>query len=481
MNHPSRRDFIRTAVAAAAGLSLHGHPVFSAAVQKKRRPNILLLFPDQHRFDFIGANRALPMRTPNLDELARRGSCLTNATCPSPLCAPSRACLASGKDYDRCGVPDNKTGYPLDRSTFYRLLRESGYHVSGFGKFDLHKGFDTWGVDGRHLLSEWGFSSGMDSAGKWDAISSYRRGNTPKDPYMFYLQQKSLVETHVTDYLKRQGRKELVAVFPTPLPEEAYCDNWIAANALKRMQQFPKDRPWFLMVSFAGPHNPWDITTRMDGICRDRTFPPPNGNTEFPAERLQAVRQNYAAMVENIDRWLGLFIDGLKARNELDDTMIVWSSDHGEMLGDHNLWHKSVPYRPSVGVPFVAAGPGMRSGWSSPALVSTMDLAATFLDVACIPVPSDMDSRSLKSLLTGQTDSHREFVRSGLGQWRMVFDGRYKLIRGYAAPDETRDGVAGDGRNRGGLFLFDLDSDPMENENVAEKHPRIVDRLVRCL
>ena len=104
----------------------------------KKRPNILFLFPDQHRFDWTGLNHSLPVRTPHLDRLAKRGVYCPNAVCPSPLCAPSRAALASGKEYSRCGVPDNFTNnYPVEQTTFYTKLRDSGYHVMGCGKFDL--------------------------------------------------------------------------------------------------------------------------------------------------------------------------------------------------------------------------------------------------------------------------------------------------------------------------------------------------------
>ena len=102
------------------------------------RPNILFLFPDQHRFDWLGS-AGIPVPTPNLDALAGRGVRFTHAITPSPLCAPARACLAAGREYGSCGVADNAVDYPIDQTTFYTLLRDSGYHVIGCGKFDLAK------------------------------------------------------------------------------------------------------------------------------------------------------------------------------------------------------------------------------------------------------------------------------------------------------------------------------------------------------
>ena len=108
----------------------------------------------------------------------------------------------------------------------------------------------------------------------------------------------------------------------------------------------------------------------------------------FPEERHVRIRQNYSAMIENIDRWLGIFQDRLRDRGDLDNTVVVYSSDHGEMLGDHGRWGKSVPYQASAGVPLVMAGPGIAQGVRSDALVSLMDLAATFIDYADMPVSS---------------------------------------------------------------------------------------------
>lgn len=463
MRKQTRRDFLKT-VGTAAAFSLSA-PVIRAgaaigASSSAKRPNIVFFFPDQHRFDWLGTNPKLPVRTPNLNRLAKEGVRFTRAFCPSPLCAPSRACLASGKEYDRSRVKNNGYDYPLDQPTFYTMLRNSGFHVAGVGKFDLHKKTQDWGLDGSRLVKEWGFSEGIDNAGKWDAIRS--GAEKPKDPYMAYLHGRGLAETHVADYQKRRSYS---ATFPTPLPEEAYCDNWIGNNGVQLLRDFPREKPWFLMVNFAGPHNPMDVTERMHKRWRGVDFPQPNNCKQFDADTHVKIRQNYSAMVENIDRWLGITIQEVEKRGELEDTLIVYSSDHGEMLGDQNRWGKSLPYQPSVGVPLVVWGSGVARGIVSDALVSTVDLAATFLDFAGIAVPEQMDSRSLKPLLTGKTRSHREYVLSGLNDWRFVFDGQYKLIQ----------------TNGKKPVLYDLVSDPPENDNVAERSVKHVERLARLL
>ncbi len=461
----TRRDFLKTIGAiTGSGAALQASASETETGRSQRPPNILFFFPDQHRFDWIGTTPEIPVRTPFLDALGQRGVRFTQAICPSPLCAPARACIAAGKEYTRCRVPSNGTDYPLDQTTIYTLLRNTGYHTTGCGKFDLHKASATWGLDGKHLVDEWGFSDGIDNAGKWDAYNS--GAEVPKDPYMAFLYQKEWAKIHLDDFKKRR-KKSYEGTFPTPLAEEGYCDNWIGQNGLRLLEKVPKGKPWFLQVNLTGPHAPMDITRRMDKHCRDHDFPQPNRSTQFDAKIHNAIRQNYSAMVENIDRWLGLYIEALEKRGELENTLIVFSSDHGEMLGDHNLWGKSKPHQPSIGVPLTIAGPGVQPGIVSDALVTTMDLAATFLEYGNISIPSDMDSRSLGSLMQGKQKTHREAIFSGLGKWRTVFDGQYKLVTGYGKTGEPR--------------LFDMLADPLENDDIAGKDAGRVKRMMELL
>ena len=428
-------------------------------ITSSKRPNILFFFPDQHRFDWLGTNPDIPVRTPYLDRLANEGVLFRKAITPSPLCAPARACLASGKEYDRCRVESNGVDYPINQTTFYTLLRESGYHVAGCGKFDLHKATLDWGLDGKRLIKEWGFSDGIDNEGKWDAITS--GSEEPKGPYMDHLHQEGLVETHVQDFMKRREIGGVVATFPTPLPEEAYCDNWIGMNGFKLMAKFPQGKPWFLQINFTGPHTPLDITERMKKLCFGIDFPQPNQCSKLSPEQHVAIRQNYSAMVENIDWWIGVYLEELAKRGELDNTLIVYSSDHGEMLWDHDMTGKSKPHQPSVGVPLIVRGPGIRQGVVNDMPATTLDLTATFLEyaktngrlrlTANVSQPDGVDSLSLKSFLEGKVESHREYVLSGLGKWRIVFDGRYKLIRGFTEEP----------------LLFDLEKEPFENVSIA--------------
>ncbi len=432
-----------------------------------KQPNILFFFPDQHRPDWLGCNPGLPVRTPNLDRLCTHGIRFTNAFTPSPVCSPARACLATGRDYHRCGVRNNGQNTPLSSPNYYRYLRSAGYEVAGVGKFDLHKPDHDWGLDGSMLLHEYGFTGGIDNEGKGDAISTYRdNGMSPKGPYMQFLKDLGLAERHLAMYqphLDKPGWLNFPAV--TDLPDEAYCDNWVAANGMRALREFPQGKPWHLVVNFVGPHGPFDVTANMRSRWENVIIPPPVDNAEPEAEVILARRQNYAAMIENIDDHVGRMIDLVKQRGELDNTVIVYSSDHGEMLGDHGRWAKSVWYTPSSGVPLLVSGPGIRSGACSDALVSLHDLAATFLDYARAEPLPEADARTLRDLLEGRCPAHREHVISGLNNWSMIFDGRYKCVtRVDAAP-----------------ILFDIQEDPHELTDVAGTRPHLVRQLVEKL
>jgi len=426
------------------------------------KPNLLLLFPDQHRFDWLGA-AGMPVPTPNLDALAGRGVRFTRAITPSPLCAPARACLAAGREYDSCRVPDNGVDYPADQATVYALLRDGGYHVMGCGKFDLAKQGMTWGVDGASRWAQWGFSDGVDNEGKWDGINSYRSDPAgPKGPHLAYLERIGQAGAHLADYDARRG--DPFATFPTPLSEDAYCDNWIAQQGLELLRRAPKGRPWFLQVNFNGPHGPWDITARMEADCRHWTgFPPPIG-LHGDEEAHEAVRQNYSAMVANIDRWVGVLLDELRERGELDNTLVVYSSDHGEMLGDHGAWGKCKAWQQSIGVPLIVAGPGVRGGVIVDGPATTLDLTATFLDFAGLEGPEGMESVTMRPILDGRAAGGRECAISGLRDWRVVFDGRKKLVIGR----EMR-------------RLYDLDRDPEELTDVSDSEPDTLKRLMNEL
>src|SRR5665213_3068796 len=154
----TRRDFLKAsgaaAVLAGAGAAMPKELMAqsSSGGAAPRPPNILFLFADQHRFDWLGTTPGLDVRTPNINALAAQGIRFSNAICPSPLCAPSRACVALGLEYERTRVPVNEADMPLDLINVYQVLRQAGYYLGGCGKFDLQKGTGQLGRDGKSRL-----------------------------------------------------------------------------------------------------------------------------------------------------------------------------------------------------------------------------------------------------------------------------------------------------------------------------------------
>lgn len=472
-------------------------------------PNILLILTEHHRGDWTAFNPAVPVRTPTIEHLGRDGVFFSQALCPSPLCVPSRVCLAAGREYDHCDVIDNQQCYPLHHETFYELLRrEAGYHTMMCGKFDLVKPLHAFQRDGGRtfadhpaltrgwepaarewatsgdFMTRWGITDGIDNGGKYDGVGTYRKGKV--GPYLDYLEGRGLAEAHVRDYRRRSW----FSCRPCPLPDEAYCDNWIARQARALLERAPGDRPWFLQVNFNGAHNPWDITARMraDMDARDPRYPRPYKVPFFLRKRHNKVRQNYSAQVENIDQLVGDLLDYLASTDQLAHTLVAYSADHGEMLGDHNQAGKRFPWHASANVPLAIHGPGVRPRGVVAAPVESLDLVGTFLDYAGVPVPATMDARSLRAYLEGREDIlPRETATSGFYGWRVAFDGRYKLVAGFAESrwklrfggryfQSKRKKVAAEP-----VTLYDLQADPRETTDVAPDHPAVVERLLASL
>ncbi|MGF1633150.1 MAG: sulfatase [Phycisphaerae bacterium] len=433
-------------------------------------PNILFLFPDQWRWDWLGCEQSpygrVPVRTPNIDALAARGMRFTQCRTNSPLCAPGRACLATGRRYHRQNVPDNGTDLDPAIPNVFQALRAAGYRVATSGKNDLHKKTTFKGLTGwTRLLGQYGFTEAVDQSGKLDANSNGR--DRPNCSYTSHLHAQGLMGPYCADYDRRHKEASYTtAGWPGPLPRRHYTDDFCGQKAMDLLGHLPADNPWMLWVNFPGPHDPWDppaeLAARYDGI----NFPPPVSPKgrygDQSAVNHDRIRRLYAAECEGIDEWVGRLTDAVAARGELEHTLIVFASDHGEMLGDHGRFTKHVPEEGSVHVPLILAGPGVQPGVSE-ALVELIDLAATCLDIAGVDPLPEADARSLVPTLEGRGQDHRALQVSELLQWRSGFDGRWKLV-------QRPDGVQ-----------FDLQLDPAELTDVAAAEPDRVGRLKKAL
>ena len=432
----------------------------AAAAAPPPPPNFLILFPDQWRADWTPLAAGLPLRMPTLAALSSRATRFTHAYVPSPLCAPSRACLAGGRAYDAAGVPDNfSNDYPLNHTTFYALLKRANYTVMTAGKDDLTKATGP-SLSGDFHAAALGFSQWARCDGKSDAA-----GASPHDPYGAFCaahyeqvagRNESFWDIYNSDMRSCAAPPGAGSGYdcrvPSPLPQGAYEDDWVAANALALLRAKPAGAPWLLQVSFPGPHPPVVVTGAMKNATAGRAFPLALDNPTLDPAVQQTVRADYAAELENLD---GLFSRLLAAvpPEEAPRTYVIVASDHGEELGDHGNWGKTLPWQGSVAVPLLVAGPGVPAGAVVATPVGTMDIAGTVLDLAGVApdAANGMTTRSLRPLLAPapNASAYRDHVASGLGAWRAVVMARpsgrrLKLVccRGASCPGQPRNATA---------------------------------------
>jgi len=468
---------------------------------RSRQPNILLFIPDQLRADAVGPGNAIGAKTPNVDKLMQRGVNFTRAICPSPLCGPSRACLATGLEYDRNPVPSNAFSISETGPNLYRQMANSGYEVMTCGKVDLLKGELDWGRDGQHAangisrLKQLGFTGGLDSAGKHATLMAYDAGKD--EPYICYLRDRGLEDRYVADMRNRRsfalGKDRIlypgagpnyVHTAPSDLPEDAYQDNWIGQCGLDLLETAAnKGKSWFLQVNLAGPHEPVNVTRQMAESVADRDPPLPANRGELEAEQHRAIRRNYIAMAENVDAIFGRYMAFLERTGQLDNTIVIFTSDHGEMLGDAALWEKSVPHQPSISVPLVIAGPGVTAGARTDQPSTILDLHATLLDLAGADPLPDVDSLSLVPVLADPQKRLRDVVFSGLANWRIAFDGQYKMVAGYVPGQSRADSERGtfSADDSATWRLVAPFADPQEDGNLCAKEPERCAALKQAL
>ncbi len=430
------------------------------------RPNLLLIMADQHRFDFLGASGAGFLRTPNLDRLAERGVRFTRCCTNAPVCVPARIGLATGLQPSRLGSLDNSSYLPAGARTYYQRLRDAGYRVGCAGKLDLAKPESYVGRRGdRPCVYAWGFTHPVEIEGKMIAGTQ----PTPRGPYGFHLAEKGLYERFHADYSERRRRGwRIGASHDSVLGAEDFADSYVGRRAAEWIEAVSDESPWHLFVSFVGPHDPFDPPTEYAERYRRAAMPAPiadatEGKPRWVAgrrepatpEQVAETRRQYCAAIELIDAEIGRLLAALERRGMAGDTVVMYCSDHGEMLGDHGLYHKSCAYEPALRVPLLATGPGIAAGLVSDALVELADLNPTVCELAGLPPQENIDARSFGAVLRGEGDTHRGDAVSALRGFRCVRTAGWKYIENCNDIPE----------------LYDLAADPAELRNRASDDP----------
>ncbi|MBT3342852.1 MAG: sulfatase-like hydrolase/transferase [Gemmatimonadetes bacterium] len=435
------------------------------------RPNILFIFDDQHRHDYLGAAGASFLNTPNLDRLAQRGIRFTQAATNCPLSAPSRMALATGLQPIRAGVLANDFGrVPHGVPTFFQRMRDHGYWTASAGK--LHLGptgaaGPKGDPPGAYTL---GFTHPCECEGKMGA------GHlpTPSGPYTHYLYEQGLLDAFHRDYQKRIRTGWARANWDSVLPAEAFEDAFIGRKAAEWIRDVPEIHPWMMFVNFVGPHSPFDPPTEIADRYREVAMPDVvpadmDGKPEWIRQRdhglapesvVEAQRQ-YCGAIEAIDDQVGRMLQVLEQRGMMDNTYIIFSSDHGEMLGDFGMYAKYVAYEGSLRVPLIVSGPGIQGGGVSDALVELIDVNPTICELAGLGMQEHIDAQSFVPALTSDAAEHRTETASVIENFRCIRTRQYKLIHNYNDAFE----------------LYDLENDPQELNNVANQRPGVFEEL----
>jgi arylsulfatase len=458
----------------------------------QNRPNILFITTDEHRFDALGCYGNQVIHTPHIDSIAAQGVLFRRGYVQNPMCMPSRMAIMTGRYCSENGCNINCTGIPPfeQENTFMQVLKAHGYYTAAIGKM--------------HMMPKWGpfgFSYLDLVEGKADA----------NNQYIDYLKAKDL------SGLQHQAKGDRMpfGTYTNALPAADTIDVFVGRRAvqwLKNWSLSAEEQPFFLWVSFSNPHFPFDPPEPYDTMYHPDEVPLPvwkdgEMNNKPPQKQLQKERgydkvseellrkivANYYGNISLVDDQVGKILDVLTSKGLTENTLIAFTSDHGDHLGDHKLLHKSgvTFYDISVRVPYlVSYAPLFPEGVECDDLVEAIDLPATFLDVAGIRLPISMQGRSLVGLAEGKSMDWREdaFSEIDLRINPKMHGPNDPDSRDYVAMICTREWKYVHFPNLGIGELYDLVNDPHELDNlfydkayqnrVAEMRLRLLNRFM---
>lgn len=434
--------------------------------------NILLITDDQHRCDAFSDLGVFPdLRTPRLDRLRAEGTTVENWYSNCPICMPARFTWMTGlyASQGASRLTANCHDWPLDQPTFAQALQHGGYHTALIGKVHRHAGLYP-----RNIVAD---EPGTRGLGFDDVFEVSGKGLCQwfDCRYVEHLAKHGLLE-HYREHAQGAITRNAAGEPESPVTWEHRMDTLVGNEALRWIETYDGSQPFFTHISFCNPHPPLD--TAHDGpldFSRHQAAQMPDPVGDHDASSLAKWREQralYCGLVEEVDYWVGQVLDAIEARGWLDETLVIFGTDHGHMLGDLGWDSKGQPYETSCRTPFTFRLPGCISGGQqSRVLAEAVDLPVTILeavgmgaDAQTPPLPSS-PGRSVWPHLLGRDPAHRQhvFAECGLPDngWQMVRDARFKYVHRSNAPDE----------------LYDLGRDPDERSNLADSTEH---REMRC-
>ncbi len=417
------------------------------------RTNIMLVFCDQLRYDAVAALGNPVIKTPVIDRLAAEGVSFDAAYTPCPVCVPARFSMHTGQLPHRTGVFEN-TQLPPGRRSFMEMLYEAGYQTFGSGK--MHFTFPTGPA------TKWGFEERADS--------------DPKDPAENHFRQN--LERHGFGHVvDTKGVRSEMYYIPqvSQLPPQLHHTAWTVDSCIDFLGRRDPDRPFFLMTSFDKPHPPFEPPVPWNKLYRGPEMPaprvPPDSESLMTlwnrfqnrykyrdqGHDLNLVRQmkaHYYAEVSFIDYSLGRLFAAMREAGVYDNTMVIFTADHGELLGDYGCYGKRCFLDAAAKVPLLVKHPTITAGSRCSSPVTLVDILPSLLEAAEIDPEDDYSGDSLFGVLDGSVGRDAVFCQYEQKQFAtyMIRTNDYKYI--YSVPDETE-------------YLFDLVRDPEETRNRA--------------
>lgn len=507
--HVTRRDFL-SVLGASIGAAYASRSQTDGPARPHRdhrstavndAPNILLIYSDQHRYDCLGVAGHPDIRTPHIDALAAEGVWFPNSYCCSNVCTPSRYSLLTGLYVHQHGGRGNRSTLAPGIPTFPRILRDAGYDTAAVGKMHFTPTYLDVGFS-RMTLAE------QDGSGRY------------VDDYHAWLMQNGVIDgldaiDQIAEYRNRAPRDywDSFGAQVSELDEEQHSTTWIAEQALAEISSWQPGRRHLLMIGFIKPHHPFDPPANWAEMYDPAALRLPVGwideplardlalsSSYFPSSRLSEGRLRkimayYFALISQIDHQVGRIVALLKERGAYENTMIVYTADHGEYLGYHNLLLKDGPlYDPIVRVPLtIKFAGGARAGEIHPGQVTSLDQTASILTACSAGYPiNPLFPVNLPGfdLANPTVDHETVFAERWEATQRSVASGEYADLLGRGGGlasfmARTREHKLLLDRNDARTLLFDLDEDPFEMTNrygddgargvAAELRDRIVD------